>query len=358
MRVFLLDPFHFTSPYTENLAHSLFLSGCKVRTFIGLSNKSFVFSYFNLHKSRKVRQITKIFCYPFYLFYIIANIFIFKPNKVIINIMPLPIIDYLFVKIIKKITSVTLILHNTNNFHGEVSGLRSFGYLRYVKEFNGYLSHSSQGVEFLKGLGIEASLIHKIDFPLKLKEMPSNNLEIRRSSNLLLFYGIIRPYKGIALLHEAMQLLKTDDKLCFQLIIAGRWNEKLLALKEGFCDCFAENELDIKDEFIVDNVENKLLSNTRAIVLPYDDVDGSGVLANSLEYNVPVICSDLDPFKEILGSDYPLLFRKGDCAHLAEMIDLAMSKDEILNSASIRISEVRRMMGKWDDPNTGRNYLR
>jgi glycosyltransferase involved in cell wall biosynthesis len=118
-------------------------------------------------------------------------------------------------------------------------------------------------------------------FPEAARELP------RRANQELLFFGLVRPYKGLDLLIEALGMLPpTAD---FFLTIAGEfWQGKRAVLKR-IEELSLRNKIEILDEYIPDQEVAGLFQRADMVVLPYRSATGSGVIPLAYHYDKPVI---------------------------------------------------------------------
>jgi glycosyltransferase involved in cell wall biosynthesis len=161
--------------------------------------------------------------------------------------------------------------------------------------------------------------------PLYLKNFGSppakNRLEKKKTQ--FLFFGIIRPNKGLDLLFSAARIIgkKRSD---FHITIAGK------------CDNWAPYQQMIENDThftcIIRNIDQgeipSLFFDTHFTVLPYRDVTQSGVLLTAYNYKVPAIASDLEGFAEyIQDGQTGYLFESGNIKALANQLEKAMDLD-------------------------------
>lgn len=153
--------------------------------------------------------------------------------------------------------------------------------------------------------------------PLALKNFGKVKGDTNKHPLTFLFFGSIRYNKGVDILIEAGKLVYAKYPNSFVIKICGDatdWYryEKLIEDKT----CF---EIDIRR---VENEEiPELFSNADFLVLPYRDITQSGPLLIAYNYNLPVIASDHDGFKEYIESEKNgFLFQKEVASSLAEVM--------------------------------------
>lgn len=116
----------------------------------------------------------------------------------------------------------------------------------------------------------------------------------------LLFFGQIKKIKGLDILLEALGQLKMKG-VPFELVIAGKiWKDDLRIYEEIIHrKCLSQNIIwDIR--YIPDEELENYFFNTELVVLPYKRIYQSGVVLKAMSYGVPVLCSDLPAFCEII----------------------------------------------------------
>lgn len=159
----------------------------------------------------------------------------------------------------------------------------------------------------------------------------------RRSKLELLFFGLVRPYKGLDILLDAMSLVKRDD---ISLTIAGEFWKHQEETQEKIKRLGLNHSVELLARYVDDSEMAELFNRADAVVLPYRSVSGSGVVSLGFHYQKPIIASDLPGFSEILGaSGAGWLFKTGDAADLAATIDrLSRSDLERASDAAGRLA--------------------
>lgn len=119
-------------------------------------------------------------------------------------------------------------------------------------------------------------------------------LGIRPDLKWMLFFGLIRPYKGLDLLLEAMQSL--DDS--FGLLIAGESYEDFSTYQQRIDKLPFPQNISANISFVPEEKVNVYFSAADVVVLPYKSATQSGVTAIALHFEVPVIVTDVGGLKE------------------------------------------------------------
>ena len=84
--------------------------------------------------------------------------------------------------------------------------------------------------------------------------------------------------------------------------------------------------------------------------MPYRHIDGSGVLVQALENNLPVIASDIGGFQDLIENEKTgLLFKANDHIHLSKCISKIFDNPNLLKNISKSMHEKALNMPTWDN---------
>ena len=163
------------------------------------------------------------------------------------------------------------------------------------------------------------------------------------SDKAILFFGRLRPYKGLEYLIEAFQLL--PQNLDYRLIIVGE-------SKKGSEEYFEKIQLMIgpavaaghilaKIEFIPDDEAEVYLKAADVLVLPYKEIFQSGVLFLGYSFGLPAIATDVGSFREaIVESRTGFVARSCDPAELAATMERYFASD-LYRNLGVRRTQIR-----------------
>ena len=131
------------------------------------------------------------------------------------------------------------------------------------------------------------------------KQEARKTLEIHPDKKTILFFGLIREYKGLDLLIEAFSRLDNS----YQLLIAGEiyGNEERYLAQISSSD--AVDRIHFFKRYIPDSEVSLFFSASDVCVLPYRSATQSGITAASFHFEVPIIATDVGGLKEIIGED-------------------------------------------------------
>lgn len=156
---------------------------------------------------------------------------------------------------------------------------------------------------------IDESMVHVVPVGLYADyAQPIDQLQAKQELGIdkefvILYFGLIRHYKGVPHLIEAFNCLPSSLANRARLMIVGEvWEEKELLEKmvEG---SQYKNQISFVQQYVPDSMIPKYFSAADVVVLPYLRASGSGVAHIALPYGKPIILSDVPALREALG-DY------------------------------------------------------
>lgn len=117
------------------------------------------------------------------------------------------------------------------------------------------------------------------------------------SRHNLLFFGLIREYKGLDILIRAFDLLGDG----YRLIIAGEPYGSFDRYADLIARCRFREHILLFPEYIRDSQVKKYFSAADLTVLPYRTATQSGIGAISCHFEVPMIVTDVGGLKETIA---------------------------------------------------------
>ena len=124
------------------------------------------------------------------------------------------------------------------------------------------------------------------------KALARQSLGLPLDRPLLLFFGIVRPYKGLKYLIEALSLLKTRGVTPTLLVAGDFWHDRSLYEKQIEAYGLAE-QVKLDDRYIPDEDAALMFSAADVLVAPYTGGTQSGVAGLALGFGLPIITSAL-----------------------------------------------------------------
>jgi glycosyltransferase involved in cell wall biosynthesis len=163
------------------------------------------------------------------------------------------------------------------------------------------------------------------------------------TGNSILFFGRMEPYKGLTVLLEACDILRSAG-LRFELVVAGR-GEDLVKHRAAM-----EKRAWVKliDRFIPADEVSTLFGSAKLVVLPYTDATQSGVAAIALAHGIPVVASAVGGIPEVvIDGQTGLLVPPGDAAALSRAMARLLTDDELARQVGEGAAEFAKSHLSW-----------
>lgn len=205
-----------------------------------------------------------------------------------------------------------------------------------------------------KVLGREAEIgtiahpaIDRFELEDVTRESARAHLGVSPDETVILFFGFIRPYKGLNRLLEAFASIAGSEENLRLLVAGESW------LKDYSIEASAKR-LGIEDKtvfllkYLSDLEVAQCLKASDFAVLPYLAGSGSGALQAVLGVGLPVIATRLDTFAEVETRGYGVLVPADDVDALADAITTFI-KRETRQPYAARVAADRANPSGWSD---------
>lgn len=117
-----------------------------------------------------------------------------------------------------------------------------------------------------------------------------------RDRRVLLFFGFVRPYKGLDYLLQAMPIILR--RLPARLLIVGEFWEDAERYRRRIRDLDLEDAVTVVDRYIRNEEIPLYFHAADLVILPYVSVTGSGLLQLAFGFETPVVASRLGALAE------------------------------------------------------------
>jgi len=191
---------------------------------------------------------------------------------------------------------------------------------RLYDQVDAIIVHSEHGARRLVGeLGVDSERIHVIAhgaFDHLASQpgavaLPTELADVKKP--VVLCFGLIRPYKGVEVLLRAWQGIEDAE-----LWIVGMPRMDIAPL-----EAIATPGVRFVSRFVTDLELPAFFKRADLVVLPYLEIDQSGVLFTALAFGRPLLLSDVGGFPEVAKSGAARLVPSGDVSALhAALVDL------------------------------------
>ena len=131
------------------------------------------------------------------------------------------------------------------------------------------------------------------------KEEACQALHLKPENQHMLFFGLVRAYKGLDLLLDAFGKVK-DQLPNLQLIIAGEFYEDEDKYRAQIANNGLTDKVIIKNEFIADADLRKYFGAADLIVQPYKSATQSGVTQVAFHFEKPMLVTNVGGLGEIV----------------------------------------------------------
>lgn len=171
-------------------------------------------------------------------------------------------------------------------------------------------------------------LFHELAVPNQ--EQEQSRSEAKPGEVLVLWQGIILPYKGVDLLLRAWKQVETRSENC-RLVIAGTGNPDLLGELRQLVNELELKRVELRFRFLSIQELVTLYAAADVVVYPYRAITTSGALATGFAFGKAIVASNLPVFRELLTNwENALLVDPQDSG------DLATALLELVQDGSLR----------------------
>jgi glycosyltransferase involved in cell wall biosynthesis len=161
--------------------------------------------------------------------------------------------------------------------------------------------------------------VYEQDYPSEQTHAIRKRLGLESDDFVLLFFGLVREYKGLDILIDALNSIPMHTHR-IQLLVAGEFYVNAEVLMNRIS---AENKdrIRIINRFVSNQESAEFLSISDIMVLPYRTASQSGVMSDAIHFEMPVIVSNLPGLTEhIKQGKHGYIVTAGDSSALAEAI--------------------------------------
>jgi glycosyltransferase involved in cell wall biosynthesis len=204
---------------------------------------------------------------------------------------------------------------------------------RLYRHFDAVIAHSQSGrARLVDQAGVDPARVHVIPHgafaylaALPDAELPAELTPTRRP--VVLYFGLIRPYKGLDVLLEAWRGIEDAE-----LWIVGRPRFELGGLRSE------EASVRWVPRYVSDLELAACFRRADLVVLPYLEIEQSGVLATALAFGSPLLATDVGGFREVADAGAARLVPPGDAPALhqalVELLADAQERERLSKAAA------------------------
>lgn len=175
------------------------------------------------------------------------------------------------------------------------------------------------------------------------REEAEHLLGLQPGKKNLLFFGLIREYKGLDILLDAFG--KLDDS--YQLIVAGEPYGSFAKYQTIIDNSPAKDRIRLFTHYIKDSEVKDYFSAADLAVLPYRSATQSGISAIAYHFEVPMVVTDVGGLRQSIGDcGTGLVADKADADSIAKEIRTYFS-DENLRALCVNSIRAEKERLSW-----------
>lgn len=326
LRVLLVDPNANTPPYDRALAHALASAGCHVELvtsrflyeslsqpagyvvreqFFGLAGSALA-GQIGADSHPLFRRALKAGEYPLDWVLLLAQIARRRPDLVHVQWSVQPELDLLLWRLLNRLrVPLVATVHNLVPHDSRPADVNRYG--RLYRAADALVVHSQRSAQALRERwSIPAERIVVAPHGPLLEDVPEldratvrQRLGLPRDAEIVLFAGLIEPYKGLTDLIEAFGPLAARRPQA-RLVIAGRPNESFEPHRARLqaLGLFDRTTLDLR--FLPEPELAAYLCAANLVALPYRATTASGLLFAARRFGRAVVATEVGDLAEVV----------------------------------------------------------
>ena len=165
--------------------------------------------------------------------------------------------------------------------------------------------------------GITQVIVRKLPSPWTAPALTTRALRLPGTPLRILFFGTVRPYKGLDVLLNAVSRVPNSE-----LFVAGEFWEKREHYDQLIARLGIAQRVNIRSEYIKAKDFSSVFSHADVLVLPYKSASGSIVRELGFDFGLAVIASDVGSLGEdIIPGQNGEVVPAGDISALAQVLE-------------------------------------
>lgn len=183
--------------------------------------------------------------------------------------------------------------------------------------------------------------------PRKTKAEARAALGLRPGARLVLFFGFIKPYKGVVHLIDAAGALRREFGDGLRVLIVGDVYGDKQPYLDRIAASGAADVIDLVDGFVPDEVVEDYFLAADLAVLPYVSATQSGIVQIAYNYDLPVVTTAVGGLPEVVrDGETGFVVPPADPAALAAAVSRFFREDRAAAFAAAVAREKRKY--SWD----------
>jgi beta-1,4-mannosyltransferase len=171
---------------------------------------------------------------------------------------------------------------------------------------------------------------------LKKLGLPNNKL-------IMLYFGLIKPYKGILELVKAFETCKYKNHAILLIVGKSMDNSYTELIKKAIkCDT-----IKFYDNFIIDTEVQYYFKACDIVVLPFKSIENSGTVTLAMGFSKPVVAPNIGILQQKLLQQKELLYSTEFISEIVIEQIIEFHKNELEEIGSLNLTEV--LKSSWKD---------
>ena len=262
-----------------------------------------------------------------------------RPDVVHVQWLPVPRFDLRWVARLRRDRPVVLTAHNVLPHSGEVDERQR---RRIYASFDRIVVHTASGLEQLARFGVPRESIVRI--PHGTFDAPAAFSADPPAGRKLLFFGLIRDYKGLDTLVRALPAVPAA-----RLVVAGDPLDPIEPVQALARELGVAERIEWRLGYLPDEEVSRVMRDATVAVFPYRSTESaSGALATALGHGRPAVVTDVGALGDTIREyDAGAVVPPEDPDALAEAIRSLLDDEEALQRC-FRGTEAARRGLSWD----------
>lgn len=264
--------------------------------------------------------------------------------------LPFAPADKMMLKRLKKRARLIHTVHNADAYHSD-AGVQGRGYRGLLSSmFDALIVHGDTTRTALIRQGVDPRHIHVTPHP-PMRLAPATPADFESAGMAqrprILFFGTIRPYKGVDLLIDACLSLWTRGAQ-FELAIAGKPFMDIAPLLARVSEAGFHDRLFTDLGFLTEGRLDAHMARADIIAFPYRQIDSSGAFLSALHHGKAMLTADVGMFAD-LPAGVVTRFPAGNTSALAQALLSLIESGAIRQAQGERARAYGEAMGDWKD---------
>jgi glycosyltransferase involved in cell wall biosynthesis len=175
-------------------------------------------------------------------------------------------------------------------------------------------------------------------------------LHLSQDENLILFFGYIREYKGLDLLFDAFELAKDCDPKLKLMVVGAPYNEDTRKKFLKRIEEIGKDRIFACLDFIASDKVHEYFEAADVVVLPYKNIDHSGIIHLAYSFCKPVIATNVGDFPETVENGKSgFIVPEKTPESLSDVILSALTDKQVLRKMGAYNRELNDTKYSWID---------